>query len=77
MQSFAFVYRRDGNSPPVKQSGARIVPHGSVFGDWYAVEYDPLFGDADHDSMQPCTNDAFDHVDTVKLGWPAGPQPRA
>lgn len=77
VEAFALSYRRSGDSPPAEQHGARKVPYDSVFGDWYAVEYDPLYGDTDPTSREPCYTDALTPSDTVELGWPAGPQPRA
>lgn len=75
--SYALTYQRAGKLPPSEQRGPRAAPLESVFGDWRAIDFDPLYNRTDPTSTQMCYSSALDPDDTVKLGWPAVAQPRA
>lgn len=79
VMAFMLVYQRKGEAPPANQRGQRTVPYGSVFGDWNALEYDPLYGPEHPEAVSPCIGNNFnpDTGNPPTPGWPTGPQPMA
>lgn len=68
------TYRRVGASPPINQKGAARAPAVSVFGDWYAVSYEGVFGPDKKFDPTPCSPPNQPSIDKGPVstpGWPS------
>lgn len=69
--AFLLTYERRGQSPPPNQHGGQRAPSTSVFGDWHALEYDPLHAKAGgRPAIDPCIGRELDDPTTPSPGWP-------